>query len=190
MSALEACANAAAPDLSPTARVILGMITFGKRTGYDIKAFVDKSTRHFWAASYGQIYPELRRLEQQGLVRGRPEPTGGRARTVYELTNAGHAALKQWLQDAEEPLYELRDEGMLKLFFSDVAPQLRPELVHALKARQERKLAQLRAIEDHAKQGPPGPYLTLRLGLAQTEAFIDWCAEAERELAAPDKREP
>src|SRR6184192_1230231 len=105
-------------ELSPTGRVILGMIAFGKRTGYEIKTFVDKTTRYFWAASYGQIYPELKRLEDQGLVRGRPEPSGGRARTVYELTAAGKAALEHWLEADDEPSYELRDEGMLKLFFS------------------------------------------------------------------------
>ena len=72
-----------APALTPTARVILGMIALGKQTGYDIKQFVDKSTRHFWAASYGQIYPELRRLEEQGLVRGQPEPrAAGPARST------------------------------------------------------------------------------------------------------------
>src|SRR5438067_9773063 len=106
-------------ELTPTARVILGMITLGKRTGYDIKQFVDKTTRHFWAASYGQIYPELKRLEELGLVQGRSEPSGGRARTVYELTDEGRLALQHWLASDEETLYELRDEGMLKLFFSD-----------------------------------------------------------------------
>ena len=53
------------PPLTPTGRVILGMIALGNQTGYDIKQLVDKSTRHFWAASYGQIYPELRRLEER-----------------------------------------------------------------------------------------------------------------------------
>src|SRR5947208_8388076 len=101
--------------LTPTGRVILGMIGLGKQTGYDIKQLVDKSTRHFWAASYGQIYPELKRLEDQGLIRGHPEPTGGRRRTVYELTAAGEGALRSWLCSQDEPLYELRDEGMLKL---------------------------------------------------------------------------
>src|SRR2546421_362366 len=62
-------------DLSPTGRVVLGMLALGNRTGYDIKQVVDKSTRHFWAASYGQIYPELRRLEDQGLVRSHPGPS-------------------------------------------------------------------------------------------------------------------
>src|SRR5438105_9171719 len=121
-------------ELSATGRVILGMIAFGRRTGYDIKQLVDKSTRHFWAASYGQIYPELRRLEQQGLVWGRPEPSGGRARTVYELTDAGQRALAEWLESDRQLAYELRDEGMLKLFFSDIAPHTTIETVRALRA--------------------------------------------------------
>src|SRR2546430_16702150 len=91
-------------DLTPTGRVILGLIAFGRRTGYDIKTFVDKTTRYFWAASYGQIYPELKRLEDQGLVRGRPEPSGARARTVYELTDAGTAALEHWPASDDEQL--------------------------------------------------------------------------------------
>src|SRR5438270_13356380 len=107
------------PSLSPTGRVMLGMIALGKRTGYEMKQLVDKSTRHFWAASYGQIYPELRRLEEQGLVRGRPAPSGARARTVYELTDAGERALADWLASDAPLVDELRDEGMLKLFFSD-----------------------------------------------------------------------
>src|SRR5690348_6135284 len=100
----------ATDELSPTAKVILGMLALGRNTGYEIKQFVDRSTRHFWAASYGQIYPELKRLEDQGLVRSRPEPSGKRARTVFELTDEGRATLEGWLEATEEPLYEFRCE--------------------------------------------------------------------------------
>ena len=64
--------------------VILGLLAIAPRSGYEIKAVVDRSTRFFWAASYSQIYPELRRLEQDGLIAGEDEPSGGRARRVYE----------------------------------------------------------------------------------------------------------
>ncbi|HEV2922604.1 MAG TPA: PadR family transcriptional regulator [Solirubrobacteraceae bacterium] len=176
-------------ELSATGRVILGLIPFGRRTGYDIKTFVDRTTRYFWAASYGQIYPELKRLEDQGLVRGRPEPTGGRARTAYELTEAGEAALKQWLASDEEQLYELRDEGMLKLFFSDSLPERRIDIVRAMRVREERALAHLRGIEPHAKKGPAGSYLTLQLGIGLTEWTINWCEATERQLAAATEQE-
>jgi DNA-binding PadR family transcriptional regulator len=174
------------PDLTPTGRVILGMLALGKNTGYDIKQFVDKTTRLFWAASYGQIYPELRSLEEQGLVRGRSEPTGGRARMVYELTDAGRDALTGWLQSEAEPLYELRDEGMLKLFFSDALPERRVDNIRAMRERHERKLAHLREIESHATGDKPGPYSTLQLGIGMTEWLINWCREAEERLSQPD----
>ena len=176
------------PELSPTGSVILGMLALGKQTGYDIKQFVDKSTRHFWAASYGQIYPELKRLEEQGLIRGRQEPTGGRPRTVYDLTDAGKEALHNWLRSDVEPLVELRDEGMLKLFFSDTLPEHRIDNIRAMRERQERKLAQLRAIEQHAGEGMHrGPYLTLQLGIGQTQWLIDWCEATERRLAEMER---
>lgn len=169
-------------ELTPTGRVILGMLGLGVRTGYEIKQFVDSSTRHFWAASYGQIYPELRRLESQGLVRGRSEPSGGRARTVFELTEAGEVALLEWLRAETDPVFELRDEGMLKLFFSDTAPERRIEHVRAMRALHQRKLAQLRAIEPAASMGAQGPYLTLQLGIGLNEWLIEWCEATERRL--------
>jgi PadR family transcriptional regulator, regulatory protein AphA len=172
--------------LTPTGRVILGMIALGRQTGYDIKQLVDKSTRHFWAASYGQIYPELRRLQDQGLIEGREEPSGARARTVYVLTDAGRAALRGWLASDDELTYEIRDEGMLKLFFSDVEPELRLENIRAMRALYERQLAQLRAVEAHAAGMPAGPGLTLQFGLELTQASVAWCQAAERRLAEGD----
>jgi hypothetical protein len=115
-------------------------------------------------------------------VRGQSEPSGGRARVVYELTEAGQLALHGWLASDDEPLYELRDEGMLKLFFSDAAPERRVENIRAMRARQERKLAQLRALEPYASGGAPGPYLTLQFGIDVTKSMIKWCEATERHL--------
>jgi DNA-binding PadR family transcriptional regulator len=176
----ESPTEARADSLSPTGRVILGMLALGQNTGYDIKQMVDKATRHFWAVSYGQLYPELRRLEQHGLIRGRPEPTGGRSRKVYELTDAGAQALADWLGAREEPLYEVRDEGLLKLFFSEARPNERIEIVRAIRGRMEGKLAQLEALGTPMKTGPG---LTLSLGIHVTKAYIDWCEATERRLA-------
>jgi PadR family transcriptional regulator, regulatory protein AphA len=178
-----------AVELSPTGRVILGMIAFGKRTGYDIKTFVDRTARYFWAASYGQIYPELKRLEDQGLVRGQSEPSGGRARTAYDLTEAGKAVLEHWLAADDEPSYELRDEGMLKLFFSHSLPERRIEIVRAIRTRAQRDLAHLRSIEPHASTGPIGSYLTLQMGIGRTEWTIRWCESTERQLTDDTEEE-
>jgi DNA-binding PadR family transcriptional regulator len=173
----------AAGELTPTGKAILGMLSLGKTSGYDIKQLVDKSTRHFWAASYGQIYPELRRLEDQGLVTGHEEPTGGRPRRVYELTERGRTALEDWLSSDLDPLYELRDEGMLKLFFSDALPEQRLANICSMRQRMEQKLEQLLAVKAHAQEMSPGPALTLDLGVSTTQTFIQWCEAVEARLA-------
>ena len=185
----EPASDAAAPGtpLTATGRVILGMIALGKRTGYDIKQLVDRSVRFFWAASYGQIYPELRRLEEQGLIVGRSEPSGGRARTVYELTDAGRRALEDWLVGDIGVHWELRDEGMLKLFFSDFTdPEHRLSNLRAMREWHERKRDQLLEVRAHATDAGQGPAMTLELGLGMSEWLIDWCRAAEQRLSAED----
>jgi DNA-binding PadR family transcriptional regulator len=172
------------PALTLTGRVILGMIAKGRRTGYEIKQLVDRSSRHFWAASYGQIYPELRRLEVDGLLSSRSEPSGGRARTEYELTEAGADALQAWLTSDEGLLYELRDEGMLKLFFSDLAPEARIANIRAMRELYQRKADQLSKLEAKAAEMPTGPRLTLEIGLGVTRWLIEWCETTERRLMA------
>jgi DNA-binding PadR family transcriptional regulator len=178
-------------QLSPTAYVILGMVLKEPRSGYEIKAVVDGSTRFFWAASYGQIYPELKRLSEAGLVQGIDSPTGGRKRTVYEITADGEEELKAWLRQPPET-FEMREEGLLKLFFADVLP--REEAVEVLRAMRAHRLAvrdQLRAMEPVAeKKGDPFPLMVLRGGVEFTEWFADWCERMEAQIldSAPEKR--
>src|SRR5262249_56103099 len=102
-------------ELNPTARAILGVLSFGPQSGYDIKAFVDGTLRFFWAASYGSIYPELKRLEAMGLVSASDDATGGRKRTVYALTDAGTARLPEWVMSNDALAYEVRAQPLLQL---------------------------------------------------------------------------
>lgn len=176
-------------ELSRTAYVILGMLRLGRRTGYEIKSLVDVSTRFFWAASYGQIYPELARLEELGLIAGELDPQDGRRRKAYELTPAGEAALHDWLTSAEPLHLELRHEGFLKLFFSeDLSPEEQLDQVRRIRREHERIARELRAIEPAAREaraehGARFPYLTLEWGIAYEDFLVDWCARAEERLA-------
>jgi DNA-binding PadR family transcriptional regulator len=166
-------------ELSPTAHVILGMLSWRPMSGYDIKAVVDQSTRFFWAASYGQIYPELRRLSEAGLVDGTAEPGSGRRRTSFRLTDAGRRALVDWL--SEEPqTFETRDEALLKVFFAGAAPQTAVASLDAKRRYHEAKLKQLRAIETSGKASG-FTELVLRFGIESSEWMAQWCArEAQR----------
>lgn len=170
--------------------VILGAIGAGPRSGYDVKALVDRSTRFFWAASYGQIYPELRRLAEAGLIEGEDASQGGRARTLYRLTAAGEAALRDYLRAADATC-EVRHEGLLKLFFSDALdePDAALERVRALRHQHAEILSQLRDIAATAPDGvPPARRLVLEYGLGLHGWAVAWCEDVERRLAdrAPD----
>ena len=170
-------------ELSATGRVILGVLAVEPRSGYDIKALTDKSTRFFWAASYGQIYPELKRLSESGLVEGAEEPHGGRKRTVYKITRAGREALAAWLTGGETS-HELRDEGLLKLFFAATHD---PKTVAAV-IRQKRDahaaaISELREIEPFAAAAKRvGPAETLAYGIAYNEFAVHWCEETLKQI--------
>jgi PadR family transcriptional regulator, regulatory protein AphA len=162
--------------------VVLGMLSLGPRSGYDIKTVVDRSTRFFWAASYGQIYPELRRLEAEGLIEGEDAPNGGRSRRVYKLTKAGLEALREWLFGSTVTI-ELRDESLLRLFFADALP--RDEALLLLEGRKrghEEYLRVLQEIDARPGEDPAFVDLVLRWGIEFNEWGAQWCEKHLKRL--------
>jgi DNA-binding PadR family transcriptional regulator len=168
--------------------VVLGLLSLGPRSGYDIKAVVDRSTRFFWAASYGQIYPELRRLEDEGLIEGEEDPSSGRRRRrVYSLTGAGREALVEWLWGSTVTI-ELRDESLLRLFFADALPREQALLLlEGRKRGHEQYLETLRAIDARPGEDPPFVDLVLRWGIEFNEWGVRWCEEHLERLGAETK---
>jgi DNA-binding PadR family transcriptional regulator len=177
------------PGLATPAYVVLGMIVIGARTGYEVKQMVEQSTRFFWTISQAQIYPSLEQLEQAGFITGREDPQGRRRRRVFEITAAGRAELTSWLGRDDPMPFELRDTGMLKLFFADALDHDQAQaLLHAVRRRSEDRAGLLRALEPVARaveeQGYRHPLLTLELGIAVHQAIADVCAAFERRQAA------
>ena len=174
-------------ELSPTAYVILGLLSLGPKSGYEIKAFVDRSTRFFWAASYGQIYPELRRLAEAGLIEGEARPAGGRRRTVYAPTAAGRRRLRDWLE-LDPEVYEMRDEGLLKLFFADATGGRSAIDTLAAKRRHHLEVVEvLRAIEPlAASKRERFPLVVCRYGIECNRWMADWCQRMAEELSAEE----
>jgi DNA-binding PadR family transcriptional regulator len=178
----------APPGLDASAYVVLGMVRLGARSGYEIKRTVELSIRFFWTISQAQIYPSLKLLERHGLLEGRAEPRGRRPRRVYRVTRAGEAALRDWLRRGEPMPFELRDLGLVKLFFADVLGA-RDELalLEAVRTRSAERVAALRAIEPAGVaaegEGNVHPLLTLRMGIAVHEAMVGVCEQFERRLS-------
>jgi|GraSoiStandDraft_41_1057321.scaffolds.fasta_scaffold469234_2 PadR family transcriptional regulator, regulatory protein AphA len=176
-------------DLPAPAYVVLGMVRLGARSGYEIKQAVELSIRFFWTISQAQIYPSLELLERANLVRGRSEPRGRRPRRVYEITAAGEHELREWLRRQEPMSFELRDLGLVKLFFADVlGRQEALNLLASIKRRSQGRVSTLQAIQSAGEQaeqeGNLHPLLTLRMGIAFHQAMVDVCEEFEQRLAA------
>jgi DNA-binding PadR family transcriptional regulator len=161
---------------------VLGLIALEPSSGYDIKRIVDRTIRHFWAASYGQIYPELKRLEEVGWISGDNVPRGGRARRIYRITPCGSQALRGWMHGRETRV-ELRDESLLRLFFADTLPH--DQALGLLAARREgyrQMLEYLRGLDDGTGPDPPFVDLVYRWALDYCEWGIEWCDRQRRRL--------
>ena len=177
--------EASAPQLNNTAVVILAVLNRAPRSGYDVKAFVDNSARFFWAASYGRIYPELKRLTEAGLIEGADGSQGARPRTIYSLTDKGREALNEWYARPPET-FELRDEALLKIFFGDAFDsELVEQHIDARRRHSEEMLARFREIEPRVKDyapEDPHPYAVLRCGIEMHELVLAWCERSKHEL--------
>jgi PadR family transcriptional regulator, regulatory protein AphA len=175
----------AGEELNNTARVLLGMIAEGHATGYAIKAEIERSTRLYWGASVGGIYPELRRLTEDGLVSVCDDPRGGTRRHSYTLTAAGDEALREWLTDASEPVLEMRSEPLLRLRFAGVLdPEQRLDVVRHMREAYEARAAEVRRRLELGEFDDPFHRMTAEFGLAYYEWGSDWCAGAEQRLLA------
>jgi PadR family transcriptional regulator AphA len=154
--------------LTPASYIVLGLLDqAGEATPYDLKRMVAASIGNFWSLQHAQLYTEPERLAAAGLLTEHREE-GGRRRKRYALTKAGRAALREWLASPTAEMTELRDPGLLQLFFgADPA---------ALAAGQlQTHRAQLEEYEDiHARcaDDPAGVRLALEAGIAHEREWI------------------
>ena len=176
--------------LRPPSYLVLGMLRLGAKSGYAIKKATDISTRVFFPTSLAQVYPELARLESEGLVTRREDPHGGRSRSAYELTGRGHEALLAWLRSERFAPTQFRDEGILRLFFADALPH-DDQVALVRRMRDRARAAQrwmqrevLPAAADLERAGYRHPHTVARLGADIYGFFADWLERLESELAA------
>ncbi|MDE3070170.1 MAG: PadR family transcriptional regulator [Acidobacteriota bacterium] len=174
--------------LNRSAYMVLGMIATGYTTGYEISKAAELTSRFFWAAGDGQVYPQLRKLTELGLIEREERATGERAKNVYSLTESGRLALEEWLTSTERPMLELRDEGLLKLLFSERLDtgQL-CEQIEVMRRTHQLALDRLREIEPMAR-ARAGTLLTQRHGLAIHSAAVTWCEQILAQLRDRDPR--
>jgi DNA-binding PadR family transcriptional regulator len=184
----QAAQSATPIKLSPTSYLVLGMVLLGISSGYAIKKVADQSTQNFWPISLALIYPELARLEGAGLLSGRSDPRGGRARSAYTITAKGEKALGAWLRSPKVAPVQIRDEAMLKLFFADaLGKEDQLELVRALRERNREKKEVLQGeivpgAEAFEAQGIHYVAIAARLSADLLKYAEGWLARLQKKL--------
>src|SRR5215831_2385226 len=128
---------------------LLGMLSLCPGSGYDIKKMVGSSIGYFWNESYGRIYPLLKQLAKEGMIRPQlGNRSGRRARQSYAITEKGARALEEWLR-REPRLEPNRSELLLKMFFSGRVPvEVASAHVLARKRIEENNLARYAQVEE------------------------------------------
>lgn len=166
---------------------MLGLLARESLSGYDLASRMRERVGFFWQARHSQIYPELARLEREGMVvhrvveqRDRPD------KKVYEITDAGLEALKDWATAPIKP-QATRDEMVLKAYSVWLAD---PEKAVALFREQQRlheeQLLRYEEIQAWMEEEwgedlglPDSPrfasYAALHRGIAHERGYAEWC---------------
>ncbi|HXR39659.1 MAG TPA: PadR family transcriptional regulator [Terracidiphilus sp.] len=169
--------------------VLLGLLAIESMSGYDLGLSIRASVGHIWNESYGQIYPNLKKMVPDGLVTARKERQKGKPdRTIYSITHKGRERLAKWLAVPPQPEIA-RNELLLKLFFGAQVPAR--VLIGYVERMVEgegavlRELTRIEREEIAQNQHYPGaPYwkMAVRFGQMELKAHLRWAEETLAEL--------
>lgn len=170
---------ASPPELSASGAAVLSLLLFGEASGYELRSRADSTLRFFFAApAMSQIYAELDRLAERGLVAAREQKReGSRPGKVWRLTAKGTRHLARWA--AEEPVAPtvLRHHLALRLMLGDLVgrDRLRAQVAeHQERVRAD--LADLRSVRAGLDPEDPATAhaaLVAEWGIRTFEAELD-----------------
>jgi PadR family transcriptional regulator AphA len=174
---------------SSSTEVLLGLLTIQPMSGYDLGQTIRGSVGHFWNESYGQIYPNLKKLAAEGFVSSKTERQKGKPdRHIYSITKKGRERLTNWLAVPPQPEIP-RNELLLKLFFGlQTSPQVLIGYMEQMIERETAILKEIARIEHEIlsqnQQYPDVPYwkMASRFGQFELEAHVRWAEETLAEL--------
>jgi DNA-binding PadR family transcriptional regulator len=160
--------------------ILLGMVASGDLTGYEIKKNIESSIGVFYKASYGSLYPALKRLAEKGLLTMYEKPQGGRERKYYRITDEGKRVFSDWLE-APMNVLDGTNTHLAKVYFFDRLPEdVRNRQLLAYELNNTHYLRKLQELEKgFADRENKDCYYykltTLYYGICITRETIRWC---------------
>lgn len=168
-----------------TRYALLGFLSMQDASGYDIKKMMEESTNHFWREGDSSIYPILKQLLEEGMVSCKLGNTDSdKPKKIYSITEDGKQEFRDWLR--EDPMMEQsRNELLLKVFFGwNEKKEITINHIKNFQRRSKSIDEKYKAIkkslfsEDKITNTELYQYLTLKAGIAFSEARLKWCNEA------------
>ncbi len=166
---------------------ILGFLMEAEATGYDLKQRFQDPVGFFYRVSDGSIYPALKKLARDGLVKLRMERHGRRARKVYAITPHGREHFMRMLREPAQPLFVF-DESQVKIYFAARAPEIALEHMERSRRDDEALTALLAQMVTDMRRAGASPVrrIVVELGLAVTDAkahqLARLCSQLKREI--------
>jgi len=159
---------------------ILGLLHGKPASGYDLRKIFSSTGMKTYSDSPGAIYPALRRLEREGMIRGTVEDGSGlRRRQVFRVTPKGLAELKRWitLPITRDDLSSGLKTVMLRFAFSETAvgPSASLEILKSMEAELGPHLRDLgKKLEEIRPVAPTSGRLALECGIRSYDALLQW----------------
>jgi DNA-binding PadR family transcriptional regulator len=162
--------------------ILLGLLSKKRMSGYDLRQSFQNEIGEFWQAQHSQIYPELAKMEDNGLITHAIKISGEKLeKKIYQLTPDGENALKEWIHTATDELPVNRDEFVLKLFFiSDIHDPALIDIVQQQydlhEAKRHHLVARERALFPTAsdQEANYGHYLILAHAINRETEYTGW----------------
>ena len=161
---------------------IIGLLNQKEMTGYDLMKQFESTLCEFWSAKHSQIYPELKKLTEEGSVAYKTEPSdNGAEKKIYHITEGGRRDFIDWLSSETKPQPTPKDISRLKIFFCNCLPtEDRKFLLEDQLHKHSSRLKHLRNNQTKFTAVPDseadefGDYLVLMGAVMREEMVIEW----------------
>jgi len=184
--------------MATLAYALLGLLAREPFSGYELAQKMKAPISFFWHAKHSQIYPELAKLEEQGLVNHeRVEQQEHPDKKVYTITPAGRDALRRWVTAPME-VPHIRDELILRAYSLWLADpqeasllfrtheQRHVEQLRRYEAVQQKIMEEAGALQQQVDSPDFSSYATLAAGISYERLYSEWCRWVAEQLEQAD----
>jgi DNA-binding PadR family transcriptional regulator len=165
---------------------ILGLLHYTDMHGYRIKEHIERNFGHMWSINYGQIYPNLKKLHDDGLITMKEVVQNGEKgppRKLYSITEKGKQEFLDWLNTSPEKPMLLRDPFLMRFVFFGFGDTERSiEIIDDQIKRYQKELHRRQKNLTRWEKSGIHVRLIAELGANLNEMVLEWLIRCRKEI--------